>query len=170
MTTGEKIRDLRKRQGLSQEQLANLAGLSRQAVSRWEAEDAVPETAMIIQLSEIFQVTTDYLLKDTESGAGANAGSSDATGGHAHNRGNRRLWVGLACVAFTVVILLILFFMGLANPILRVGTFGEIVNVWDWGFWTSNEMVPLAGVLLVVFVAGLYQLGKYYFCDWQPKA
>ena len=94
MTTGEKIRDLRKRQGLSQEQLANLAGLSRQAVSRWEAEDAVPETAMIIQLSEIFQVTTDYLLKDTESGAGANAGSSDATGGHAHNRGNRRLWVG----------------------------------------------------------------------------
>ena len=62
MTTGEKIRDLRKRQGLSQEALAGQLGLSRQAVSRWENENILPETETVLRLSALFQVSTDYLL------------------------------------------------------------------------------------------------------------
>ena len=64
MTTGEKIRDLRKRQGLSQEALAGQLGLSRQAVSRWENENILPETETVLRLSALFQVSTDYLLKE----------------------------------------------------------------------------------------------------------
>lgn len=50
MTTGEKIQTLRKKQGLTQEQLAQGLGVSRQAVSRWELDEALPETANLLPL------------------------------------------------------------------------------------------------------------------------
>lgn len=59
-----KIQQLRKQQGMSQEKLAQLLGVSRQSVSKWESGQSLPEVDKIIQLSNIFQVTTDYLLKD----------------------------------------------------------------------------------------------------------
>ena len=64
MTLGEKIQMLRSRAGMSQETLAELLEVSRQAVSKWERDEAVPETEKIVRLSDCFQVTTDYLLKD----------------------------------------------------------------------------------------------------------
>lgn len=62
MTIGAKIAACRKRAGMSQEKLANELNISRQAVSRWETGEAVPDTEKVIQLSRIFHVTTDYLL------------------------------------------------------------------------------------------------------------
>ncbi len=69
MEIGKKIALCRKEAGLSQEALANELNISRQAVSRWETGEAVPDTAKVIQLARIFSVTTDYLLLDevTES-------------------------------------------------------------------------------------------------------
>lgn len=64
MTLGEKIMRLRQSRGLSQEELGEKMGVSRQAVSKWETGQAVPDVDKIIQMSEIFGVTTDYLLKD----------------------------------------------------------------------------------------------------------
>lgn len=61
---GDKILSCRKKAGLSQEALAQELGISRQAVSRWETGEAVPDTEKIIQLSRLFEVTTDYLLLD----------------------------------------------------------------------------------------------------------
>ncbi|HJH07958.1 MAG TPA: helix-turn-helix domain-containing protein [Fusobacterium ulcerans] len=49
---------------MSQEKLAQLLGVSRQSVSKWELGQSLPEIDKIIQLSNIFEVTTDYLLKD----------------------------------------------------------------------------------------------------------
>lgn len=66
MTIGTKIADCRKRAGMSQEKLANELNISRQAVSRWETGEAVPDTEKVIQLSRIFHVTTDYLLLDID--------------------------------------------------------------------------------------------------------
>ena len=51
---------------MSQEQLADAAGVSRQAVSKWESEQSIPDLDKIVVLSEIFDVTTDYLLKGIE--------------------------------------------------------------------------------------------------------
>lgn len=51
---------------MSQEKLANELNISRQAVSRWETGEAVPDTEKVIQLSRIFHVTTDYLLLDID--------------------------------------------------------------------------------------------------------
>ena len=60
----EKLQKLRKERGWSQEELANRITVSRQAVSKWELGTAVPDTDNIVQLSELFGVTTDYLIKD----------------------------------------------------------------------------------------------------------
>lgn len=66
MTLEEKIIYLRKKKGWSQEQLAEQMGISRQAVSKWESGVSVPDLDKIIKLSSIFQVSTDYLLKNEE--------------------------------------------------------------------------------------------------------
>ena len=64
MILADKITEERKKNGWSQEELANQLGVSRQAVSKWESAGAVPDLQRILQMSELFCVSTDYLLKD----------------------------------------------------------------------------------------------------------
>ena len=64
MPLSEKIAALRKRAGLSQEQLSEALGVSRQAVSKWESGGAMPELDKIVQLSRVLGVSTDALLLD----------------------------------------------------------------------------------------------------------
>ena len=61
---GQRIRKFRKAYNLSQEQLAEELGVSRQAISRWEGATAQPDATNILKLSKLFGVTTDYLLND----------------------------------------------------------------------------------------------------------
>ena len=60
----EKIINLRKSRGWSQEELAEQVGVSRQAISKWESAQSVPDLDKILRMSELFGVTTDFLLKD----------------------------------------------------------------------------------------------------------
>ena len=64
MNLSEKITTLRKRENMSQEELANRLNVSRQAVSRWESGTALPDALNILRLSKLFDVTTDYILND----------------------------------------------------------------------------------------------------------
>ncbi|MCI8639237.1 MAG: helix-turn-helix domain-containing protein [Coprococcus sp.] len=64
MILADKIINLRKRAGWSQEELAGQLGVTRQSVSKWEGAQSVPDMDKVIQMSRIFEVTTDYLLKD----------------------------------------------------------------------------------------------------------
>ena len=64
MILADKIANLRKKNGWSQEELAEKMQVSRQAVSKWEAAQTVPDLEKILALSRLFGVTTDYLLKD----------------------------------------------------------------------------------------------------------
>lgn len=66
MNLADRIQSLRKTKGISQEQLADQIGVSRQAVSKWESEQSTPDLDKIILLSDFFEVTTDYLLKGIE--------------------------------------------------------------------------------------------------------
>ncbi len=66
MTIGEKIYTLRKSNSWSQEELADRIGVTRQAVSRWEADSAKPEADKIIELCDLFQISADYLLRDVQ--------------------------------------------------------------------------------------------------------
>ena len=64
MILADKITNLRKKNGWSQEELAEKMQVSRQAVSKWESAQAVPDLEKILAFSRLFGVTTDYLLKD----------------------------------------------------------------------------------------------------------
>mgnify|MGYP003624004059 CR=1 FL=1 len=69
MTFAMKLQTLRKKNGYSQEYLAEQCGVSRQAVSKWESDLAYPETDKIIYLSQLLGVSTDYLVKDDAEAA-----------------------------------------------------------------------------------------------------
>ena len=64
MTLGEKIAKHRKENNYTQEQLAQLLGVSRQSISKWESDIAFPETDKLIKLGKLFDCSMDYLLKD----------------------------------------------------------------------------------------------------------
>lgn len=67
MNLGERIQKLRKEHQHSQEQLAELLGVSRQAISKWEGNQGQPEIGNVIKLSEAYGVSTDYILLGKES-------------------------------------------------------------------------------------------------------
>lgn len=64
MILADKIIDLRKKNGWSQEELAEKLGVSRQAVSKWESAQAIPDLGRVLAMADLFSVTTDYLLRD----------------------------------------------------------------------------------------------------------
>lgn len=66
MNIADRIQYLRKQKGYSQEELADKIGVSRQAVSKWESEQSTPDLEKIIAMSDLFDVTTDYILKGIE--------------------------------------------------------------------------------------------------------
>jgi len=116
MSLGEKIQVLRKQSGMSQEQLAERITISRQAISRWELNESVPDVDNIVQLSQIFGVSTDYLLKDgeytavkgntrTNSSDGINPAPSSYDYGHtkeyaaATTKKERKRWGSMGIIA-----------------------------------------------------------------------
>ena len=162
MTTGEKIKVLRKKANMSQEQLANVLGLSRQAVSRWETENAIPETNIVLKLSDIFHVTTDYLLKDSIDNPSEqrNVDSEPKT-----SKFNSNLMIGVGSAIIAFIVFLIVLILSTVDPMMKVGTTG----ILDWDFWVWNDLLPFVVIILIALVVGIYHLGKYYFHDWQPK-
>lgn len=78
MNMADRIQHLRKSKGISQEELADKVGVSRQAVSKWESEQSTPDIEKVILLSNFFDVTTDYLLKGIEPITESDTERSDA--------------------------------------------------------------------------------------------
>lgn len=66
MKFGEKLQELRKQKGLSQETLAQELSVSRQSVSKWENNETYPEMDKMIKISDLFQVSLDYLIKEND--------------------------------------------------------------------------------------------------------
>lgn len=78
MNLSDRIQTLRKSKGISQEDLADQIGVSRQAISKWESGQSTPELDKILLLSEFFEVTTDYLLKGVRQPEKNNKDTVDA--------------------------------------------------------------------------------------------
>ena len=64
MTLGQKLKEIRKRFGLSQEQLAEIMNVSRQAITKWENDNGLPDVTNLQELSKVFGLTVDYLLNN----------------------------------------------------------------------------------------------------------
>ena len=78
MILADKIIEQRKKLGLSQEELADKLSVSRQAVSKWESAQSIPDLQKIVAMSELFSVSTDYLLKDDVQPEHTGTAESDA--------------------------------------------------------------------------------------------
>lgn len=68
MTFGEKLQELRRGSGMSQDALAEKLDVSRQAVSKWERDEAMPETDKVVRIAQLFGVSIDYLLLNEQPG------------------------------------------------------------------------------------------------------
>ena len=66
MSFGDKLQDLRRRAGMSQDTLAERLDVSRQAVSKWERDETMPETEKLVRIAELFGASLDELLLDRE--------------------------------------------------------------------------------------------------------
>lgn len=64
MTLGQKLKEIRKRFGLTQEELAEIMNVSRQAITKWENNGGLPDVTNLQELSKVFGITIDYLLND----------------------------------------------------------------------------------------------------------
>ena len=67
MTLGQKLKEIRKRFGLSQESLAQILNVSRQAITKWECDEGIPDITNLQTLSKVFNLTVDYLLDNDNS-------------------------------------------------------------------------------------------------------
>ena len=67
MTLGQKLKEIRKRFGLSQESLAEIMNVSRQAITKWESDEGLPDVSNLQELSKVFNLTVDYLLDNDNS-------------------------------------------------------------------------------------------------------
>ena len=105
MALSKKLYELRKKSGLSQEQLAEQLGVSRQAVSKWESDKAVPESDTLISISQYFNVTLDYLMKENES-VSEPVTEKEETQTNSKSRREKRI-IGLIVCLIGIVCLLI---------------------------------------------------------------
>lgn len=124
MILADKIIELRKKNGWSQEELADKLGVSRQAVSKWESAQAVPDMNRVLKLSEIFGVSTDLLLKDelelstavpaelqesSEGGSVRSVSMEEASAFLEHReRSSRRVALGVMMCILSPILLIVL--------------------------------------------------------------
>lgn len=97
MNMADRIQALRKAKGVSQEELADKMGVSRQAVSKWESGQSTPDLDKIILLSDLFDVTTDYILKGIEPAADQEQKSKALTSQMLYVASTTFIAIGLFC-------------------------------------------------------------------------
>lgn len=101
MALAQRLYELRKQHSLSQEQLAEQLGVSRQAISKWESGQSVPEGDKLIAISDYFQISLDYLMKD-----GTPSETNAAAVKAAKNVSERRTLGLIVCIGGIVGLLL----------------------------------------------------------------
>lgn len=121
MSFSKRLIHLRSVKGMSQEELASLLNITRQSVSKWESEQSMPESDKIIHLSEIFGVTTDYLLKGVETDSSNISLNQNSKVGadmaaevfeildHVHKMSRaKRMLIGLGMTATIIIVIVLL--------------------------------------------------------------
>lgn len=115
MTIGDKILNMRKARGWSQEELADRVGVTRQAISRWESDSAKPDADNIITICDLFGVSADYLLRDM-SDCEPTLRTENASQKGIRAMPQRR-WIGGILTLTSVLVLLVIWMMSLMYPV-----------------------------------------------------
>lgn len=161
MTIGQRIQQLRRAAGLSQEQLAEGLQVSRQSVSKWELDDAVPEVAKIIAISDFFGVSIDELLRGRPSGDGERNTALEAV--TRLNMAEKRIRTGLrTAIGSTALLILELMLL----PVMRMAEFKIYAafrtNVMDY----AREM-PMS--LVICLTVGMMAAGVLLMMNGRHK-
>ena len=153
MTLGDKLSRLRKENNYTQEQLADILGVSRQAISKWESDVAYPETDKLIRLSALYRCSLDYLIKDEVE-------TPDAT--YAQQQGSyvstkaSKLFKGILRFAPTVLYALwaLLLWAFYAAPFIKLSD----NNLYQWfGKSVVEELQPTVNALISLgVISGVY--------------
>lgn len=174
LTFGEKLVQLRKQHRLSQDELAARLKVSRQAVSRWETGETMPETENVLGLSRLFQVSTDYLLKEElEEGPGqeeaiSRAAQQTAAGQGAANHGKRILGIVLTALGIAGHLAIWVLSTMILVPVTReevqpdgsvhyVGG-GNVVGYEYWGFIEEYRLQAIFALLVAALAVGVFLL------------
>ncbi len=174
MKLEEKITILRKKQGWSQEELAFRLDVSRQAVSKWEIGASIPDLDKIIKMSEIFGVTTDYLLKDDATNEHSTTGNKimeippkmtkaprhvrDEEGNtyiETIKRSGREIAIGVALCILSPICLLLL------NGLAAVD---KLSNGLATGIGVTTLLI-ICAIAIKAFISGGMPLAKYAFLE-----
>lgn len=161
MMIGNKILFCRKRAGMSQETLAANLNISRQAVSRWETGEATPDTEKIIQLSRLFNVSTDYLLLDEIEEQEVKDNPTDIqANSFKERRRDFQIWFGKC--------LLVIGLIALASTLIGAGVYANSLTEWytSWGKYGTSLfrtwiIVPLILSFCLVIAGGIILWNEY---------
>lgn len=120
MTLGEKIVKQRKEMNYTQEQLADILGVSRQSISKWESDIAFPETDKLIEIGKLFDCSMDYLLKEevTEKSGAKTIGVPEKVKTISRNEKVRKV-LKIMCIILAVALVI-----DIISMILYLGIFG----------------------------------------------
>ena len=136
MTFGEKLQDLRRRAGMSQDTLAEKLEVSRQAVSKWERDETMPETEKVIRIAQLFGVSTDYLLLPTQENPQPKASTYSNRNDHIRSQIRRHGYkAGYIPMAIGALICVFSLLMYAIWP-----SFGNSFFVTSMDFGSSNMM------------------------------
>lgn len=171
MTIGEKLQRLRKAHNWTQEELAERVGVSRQSLSKWESDAALPDTANVIALADMFGVTTDYLLREDGPTPAPSIGQEtagvpvkQAAWYPSPREVGARLIVASALIGLIVLRICASFYPAMAIVDERVYSgfagFLQCYDLW-WLLWLL--LIVLALGLLQWFGPRLWQQGKRFF-------
>ena len=167
MILADKIITLRKKNGWSQEELAEKVGVSRQAISKWESAQSVPDLDKILRMSEIFGVTTDFLLKDemeTEEYTGSTAEDSPLRAVSMEEANNYLAYKKTASVKIALGVLLCIL-----SPVclILLGGFSEYGTVNETLAATIGvcTLLAIVAVAVGIFIATALAGKKWEFID-----
>lgn len=168
MTLGEKLQKLRKQKGMSQEQLASLLGISRQAVSRWELDHSLPDTENVVKLSKIFSVSADYLLLDHTDNVeipSAASGSIAKPPRNFHTLAKcmaGAILLGAGCIGNIVLFILSTMIQvhvtkkrTLPNGSVQYYGGGDILGYSFWGFIEEYRLQALFIIFILLILVGI---------------
>ncbi len=145
MALSNKLYELRKRSGLSQEQLAEELSVSRQAISKWESGSAMPESDKLVAISEYFSVSIDYLLK-----GGTEKCEPRVDGNSVKPQFTAGAIMGVICSAGGILAMLIFLLISLTSP-----DTGDTIGASSTVTLDGNAILFMTALLLFVIGAVL---------------
>lgn len=144
MSLGVKLVEQRKKHGFSQEQLADKMGISRQAISRWEAEDTLPDANNLKKISELLHVSIDDLLENSYSQEEKRDGLEKAQGTRKGSTHRWPMFLSIFLMAFGLLGILTFYVLSTQIPATEMRPDPIKPNVVSL---ETNDVIPVPGVL-----------------------